>query len=160
MRAQRLADPEEDAAHQAVVRHVQDGVLAALAVWAGYIHDQAVSSAELRPLALARWASLVQSPPAVLAEAFRSFKHNELFGRGRFAPLPLSRRGWLRPLVAQLAAGASPRPAPHSPGGRRCRSACFEQAAILLQQGAQRTARFHHMPVLVDRQVPTAGRSR
>lgn len=96
MRALRLADAQEDAAHRAVVRHVQDGILEALAVWAGHIHDQAVHSEELRPLALKRWSSLVRSPPPVLAEAFRGFKHNELFGRGRFAPLPLSRAAWWR----------------------------------------------------------------
>ena len=96
--AHRAADPAEDAAFHTVVKHVQDGAIAGVAAWAPEIHAQALSAAELRAPALARWEKLLAAPPRVLRHALAQHKHDERFGRGRFGT-PAARRNWLQRLL-------------------------------------------------------------
>jgi len=116
-----------------------------------------VSSDEPAPLALrvGQWSNPLQPSGRGLPQ---DFKHNELF-RPRAASRPCHCRGAAGCAAGFAASGPARPPASAAfPWGRRCRSACFEQAAILSSQGAQRTARFHHMPS-GGSTGPTAGRA-
>lgn len=110
----RCADADEDAVHHEVIRYVQEGILSGVGIWAEAIHLHALHSGELRPLALRRWADLVRSPPRFLRLALQRLKHNELFGRGRFAwPEPPS--GWRRQCAGVRAAGPASAASPPPP---------------------------------------------
>ena len=82
--AQRLIDEEENTVFHSYVSHFQQGVLFAAQAWADYLDNHAVSSAELRPQALAIWNALVTRTPGEMLEAYTSLSHNEVFGVGQF----------------------------------------------------------------------------
>lgn len=82
--ARRLVDEDENAVHEQYVSHFQAGVLHAARAWAEYLDNHAVSSAELRPQALAIWHSLVAQTPEDLFQAYNALNHNEVFGVGQF----------------------------------------------------------------------------
>lgn len=82
--AKRLVDAEENTVFDSYVSHFQQGVLFAAREWAEYLDNHAVSSAELRPQALAIWNALVSRTPQELFEAYTSLNHNEVFGVGQF----------------------------------------------------------------------------
>lgn len=82
--AQRLVDEEENSVFHHYVSHFQAGVLHAAQAWADYLDNHAVSSAELRPQALAIWNALVTRTPEEMLSAYSALSHNEVFGVGQF----------------------------------------------------------------------------
>lgn len=78
----RCDHEDENAVHARSIRHLQDGVLAAAPVVAAWCRRHAVWSDELRPGAIERLRGLVTNPPRVLARAFFSLAHDEMFGEG------------------------------------------------------------------------------
>ncbi len=80
--AVRQDHEDENAVHRDFIRYLQDGVAAAAPVVAEWCHRHAVWSGELRPACLDRLRDLVQKPPRILAEAFFSLAHDEMFGEG------------------------------------------------------------------------------
>jgi FMN phosphatase YigB (HAD superfamily) len=87
IRAERLHDVDEARVFTETIQHVQDGVLHAARAWAPELMIHAVDSDELREAALATWNRIL-SPPALVRRVLAGLKHNEMFGRGRFATLP------------------------------------------------------------------------
>jgi FMN phosphatase YigB (HAD superfamily) len=88
IRAERLHDVDESCVFNETIQHVQAGVLHAARTWAPGLMVHAVDSAELREVALTTWNRIVMRPPALVRRALAGLKHNEIFGRGRFATLP------------------------------------------------------------------------
>ncbi|MFM9994721.1 MAG: hypothetical protein ACKVU4_02845 [Phycisphaerales bacterium] len=78
----RCDHEDENAVHERYIRHLQEGVLAAAPLVAAWCRRHAVWSDELRPAALGRLSGLVRNPPRVLARAFFSLAHDEMFGEG------------------------------------------------------------------------------
>ncbi|MCK6393454.1 hydrolase [Zoogloea sp.] len=82
--ARRLVDEEENSVFHHYVSHFQAGVLHAAQAWSEYLDNHAVSSAELRPQALAIWNALVTRTPEEMLAAYSALSHNEVFGVGQF----------------------------------------------------------------------------
>lgn len=84
---------DENAVYENYTRFLQDGAAAAAPVVAEWCGRHAVWADELRPACLERLRELVQTPPVVLAKAFFSLAHDEMFGEGgvvrKFGRLPL-----------------------------------------------------------------------
>jgi FMN phosphatase YigB (HAD superfamily) len=85
IRVARLADPVENRVYDSFIRHFQAGVIDSVAYWSDFARTHAVTSAEIRPLALDIWAGLIQRPPSFLSKAYFTLNHNETFGVGRFS---------------------------------------------------------------------------
>lgn len=73
----------EDGHFRSYTRFFQMGVLASVGTISRSIHRHAVSSFELREHFIRQLDQIVTNPPAVIAETFRHFHHNESFGSGR-----------------------------------------------------------------------------
>lgn len=82
MRVIRCDLPDENAVHARYVRHLQAGIVAAAPVVAQWCRRHAVWSGELRPGCLDRLRGLIHDPPRVVARAFFTLAHDELFGEG------------------------------------------------------------------------------
>ncbi|KPA99885.1 hypothetical protein SU32_16785 [Ahrensia marina] len=66
------------------VRYFQDGVTFATERWAPFLSSHAVSSQEMRPLALKVWQHICNTPPSELVEAYYSCLQHDPFGFGGF----------------------------------------------------------------------------
>lgn len=89
----RHVDAAENEIHESCTRHFQAGVLSAVPFWADFLRTHAYSADEIRPVAMEIWSSIIQQPPAFLAQAYFRLNHNETFGVGGFADkrqLPLT----------------------------------------------------------------------
>ncbi|WPZ14392.1 hypothetical protein T8J41_00710 [Nitratireductor rhodophyticola] len=75
-------DTDECSNTQRYVNPFQRGVLAACELWQPYIHNHAVSSAEIRPIALQIWERIAGRPPKELLAAYYNAPQNDLFGYG------------------------------------------------------------------------------
>ena len=92
----RLADESENAVFFDTVSHIQDGILVGMKIWADQIGMHALSSGELRDVALANWSDIVNRTPATISAALSRLKHNELFGRGVFDQPKTAKRSLLQ----------------------------------------------------------------
>ena len=77
--AQRIQDEMEDAIFERFTRHFQAGVLSAVDVISEWVRVHALTSADLRPHALAQLHELTCDPPRALAQAYF-----EQFGLGQY----------------------------------------------------------------------------
>ncbi|WP_433849730.1 hypothetical protein [Brucella pseudogrignonensis] len=82
--ALRNIDTAENVVFEEFVSYFQDGVIKASSVYADYIDNHVITSAELRPFACEIWRSLVGDSHEDLAKAYMSLSHNEIFGVGKF----------------------------------------------------------------------------
>lgn len=85
MNVSRLVDLTENHVYGSFIRHFQAGVIDSIAYWSDFVRTHAVTSAEIRPLALKIWKKLIQRPPSFLTKAYFELNHNETFGVGRFS---------------------------------------------------------------------------
>ncbi|MDD5559191.1 HAD family hydrolase [Candidatus Methylomirabilis sp.] len=85
VRVVRLTDPAENQVHDSYIRHFQAGVIDSIAYWSDFARTHAFTSAEIRPLAMEIWGTLIQKPPSFLSTAYFELNHNEIFGVGRFS---------------------------------------------------------------------------
>ena len=85
-----VVTPLEDVAREeadmvdAYVRHFQDGVVFSATHWAEFLSSHAVSSQEMRDLALKVWQRICTMPPSQLIEAYYASPQHDLFGFGGF----------------------------------------------------------------------------
>lgn len=82
--AQRERDAREDHVFTSFTRHFQAGVLDAVGAFARSVRTRAISSEELRPLAIESLSLIAHQPPRAVAEAYFNLNHNETFGAGVF----------------------------------------------------------------------------
>lgn len=85
VRVARLTDPAENQVYDSYIRHFQAGVIDSIAYWSDFVRTHAYTSAEIRPLAMDIWGTLIQKPPSFLSKAYFELNHNETFGVGRFS---------------------------------------------------------------------------
>ncbi|PTL35847.1 haloacid dehalogenase [Candidatus Methylomirabilis limnetica] len=85
VRVARLTDPAENQVYDSYIRHFQAGVIDSIAYWSDFVRTHAYTSAEIRPLAMEIWGTLIQKPPSFLSKAYFELNHNETFGVGRFS---------------------------------------------------------------------------
>jgi hypothetical protein len=69
--------------HEGFTRHYQDLVARFTRDLVPVLSAAQVRSAQLRPIALRVWQSMITDPPPVLMEAYFALQHDETFGLGR-----------------------------------------------------------------------------
>lgn len=97
----RDVNAQEDAAFEGATKHLQAGVIGAVATVVEWYALRGVTARECRSMAIELLRELLHAPPRALADAFFSLAHNETFGTGSYHDLALSiprslRRTWNR----------------------------------------------------------------
>jgi hypothetical protein len=117
--AERIVDTAENAIFDSYVKHFQNGVIDSVAGIAETISIHAISSKELRSLAVKTWREIIRTPNPDVITAYFQLNHNEQFGLGRFEDkrnrIPMGRWGkallspqGMRAFVIQLVATGWP----------------------------------------------------
>src|SRR5690606_35890449 len=78
----REIDARENAVFAQFAQRFQDGVVQAADIAAPLLRRHAVSSAELKPLAMHVWRALIQRPPEQLVQIYASAPQHDVFGTG------------------------------------------------------------------------------
>ena len=100
--ATRRIDEVEDAVYHRYIKHFQAGVAASAVQIARAMETHHFASTDFRDSALNIWRDFLEASPRVLADAYFSLNHNEVFGLGRYSD---KSRGF-SPLAVVRAAGS------------------------------------------------------
>ena len=82
--AVKKTEQAEDNVFSHYTRDFQEGIKQATVTLIDYVAIHALTSEELKPNSRTILASLLQNPPAIIAEAFFELTHNETFGTGEY----------------------------------------------------------------------------
>lgn len=82
--AERIVDAEENIIFHNYVKNFQEGVIGSVSELSEIIRIHAITSSELRPVAIEIWKKIINKPNAAVALAYFQLNHNEQFGLGGF----------------------------------------------------------------------------